>query len=336
MSVSQLHPVSDTPGSLDEKGAPIFIMGIMPRSGTNFLHRLLCQHADCGAINMTPVREDYVMHHGYWLQKYVRRLKWQWGHWGADVDFVAPLSSNVGEGISKFLGTLTEAKRFVTKTPSVANIGSFFEFFPHAQLIIIVRDGRSVVASGMSGFGWNFETATREWATSGKKILSFIGENKQYEDRFKIVRYEDLNANTVDELTDIFGFLELDPESFDFDAALDTPIYGSSYMKEEGEKVSWTPKAKNSEFAKKNRWDAWSSYQHQRFNKLAGKELKKLGYTPVDAPVSVIHACRHVFTDSREGVKRTARKLKNAIRVGAGAFRREINGESQSKVNLKK
>ena len=136
----------------------------MPRSGTNFLHRLLCQHPDCGAINTTPVREDYVLHHGYWLRAYTQKLKWQWGHWGADSDFVAPLSNNLGIGISDFLGTLTDAKRFVTKTPSVANIDSFFEFFPHAQLLVIVRDGRSVVASGMSGFGWNFETATREWA----------------------------------------------------------------------------------------------------------------------------------------------------------------------------
>lgn len=336
MNTSQVHSISNVSGTHNRTGVPIFIMGIMPRSGTNFLHRLLCQHPDCGAINTTPVREDYVLHHGYWLSTYTKRLRWQWGHWGADSDFVAPLSTNLGVGISDFLATLTDAKRFVTKTPSVSNIESFFEFFPHAQLLVIVRDGRSVVASGMSGFGWNFETASREWGKAARNILSFEEKNHRFKDRFKIVTYESLNANTVDSLQDIFQFLELDPGQYDFEAALDTPIYGSSYMKEEGQKVTWAPKEKSNEIVGGNRWDDWSNFEHQRFNKLAGKELTQLGYEPVEQSISAFGVMRHIFVDSSENAKRTARQLMQAAKVGARSFRKEFGGESHSKVNLKK
>ena len=336
MNTSHVHSISDISEAPGKAGRPIFIMGIMPRSGTNFLHRLLCQHPECGAINTTPVREDYVLHHGYWLSTYTKRLKWQWGHWGADAEFVAPLSNNLGAGITDFLATLTDAKRFVTKTPSVSNIDSFFEFFPHAQLLIIVRDGRSVVASGMSGFGWKFETASREWGKAARSILGFEEKNHRFKDRFKIVKYESLNANTVDSLQDIFQFLELDPAQYDFDAALDTPIYGSSYMKEEGEKVTWAPKEKGKELVGKNRWDDWSAFEHQRFNKLAGKELARLGYEPVEQSVSVFQAMKHVLVDSSENARRTTRQLMKAAKIGARSFRKEFGGESHSKVNLKK
>ena len=336
MDVSNAHSLSHLTGVQEDKGAPIFIMGIMPRSGTNFLHRLLCQHPDCGAINTTPVREDYVLHHGYWLSTYTKRLKWQWGHWGADTEFVAPLSTNLGVGISNFLGALTDAKRLVTKTPSVVNINSFFEFFPHAQLLIIIRDGRSVVASGMSGFGWNFETASREWAKAARRIIEFEKRNQQFINRFKIVNYESLNANTVESLKEIFDFLELDPSQYDFDQALETPIYGSSYMKEAGEKVTWAPQEKKDTQVGKKRWDSWTAFEHQRFNRMAEKELSQLGYEPVEYSVSLMQALKHIVVEGSESAKRTGRLLMNAAQVSARSFKREIKGDSQLKVNLKK
>ena len=35
----------------------------------------------------------------------------------------------------------------------------FFAFFPCARLLILVRDGRSVVQSAVDTFGWDFDTA---------------------------------------------------------------------------------------------------------------------------------------------------------------------------------
>lgn len=319
-----------------EDASPIFIMGIMPRSGTNFLHRLICQHPDCGAINTTPVREDYLLHHGHWLRTYLKRLKWQWGHWGADARFVAPLFSSVGKGLSDFLGTLTDAKRFVTKTPSVHNVSHFFELFPHAYLLIIIRDGRSVVASGMSGFGWNFETASREWARAARDIAAFIKENEAYADRFRLIRYESLNENTIEELESIFSFMGLDPELYDFAAALETPIYGSSYMKENEANVTWAPKVKSEDFGKRTRWASWSARQHRRFNWMAGKELELLGYEPVEVSASGMRSVIHMLLDVKFSTKTFLQKFNRAVKGSARTFRDEMLGHSQAKIDLKK
>lgn len=319
------------------KGTPIFILGIMPRSGTNFLHRLLCQHPDCGAINTTPVREDYMLHHAGWLSRYLGRLKWQWGHWGADAAFVSPLSTSVGQGLTQFLQSLTSANRFVTKTPSVKNLKTFFRFFPHAHLLVIVRDGRSVVASGMSGFGWHFETATRQWATSAREIIDFPKQNPEFADRFKLVRYETLNANTVEELRSVLQFLNLDVDAFDFEAALNTPVYGSSFMKEGSDQVTWKPKEKDKNFNSSERWSSWSKAQHNRFNWLAGRELEALGYEPVGQVSSgpggqFVQKLKNVAYTTR----RMPRRVVSASRAGARAFRDEMRGKGNSNLNLKR
>ena len=336
MSVSDRHSPPVLSNLHTEKGSPIFILGIMPRSGTNFLHRLLCQHPECGAINSTPVREDYLTHHGHWLTRYTKRLKWQWGHWGANEEFVAPLSKGIGEGITDFLSSLTSAKYVVTKTPSVANIDTFFEFFPHARLLIIVRDGRSVVASGMSGFGWNFETATRAWAQAARRIKSFEEKNQQFKNQYMVVHYESLSSDTVNSLQEIFNFLELDIGEYDFESALETPIYGSSYARAEGKSVSWAPVEKREGVVAINRWEGWSPFLHQRFNKSAGKELKLFAYEPVTTTVTLLHACRHLLIDVGGNTRRTGRLIFSALKEGVKAFRNEWKGESKVKVNLKK
>ena len=306
----------------------------MPRSGTNFLHRLLCQHPDCGAINTTPVREDYLLHHAESLHRYVRRLKWQWGHWGADWEFVAPLANNTGRGLTDFLRSLSDANRIVTKTPSVANVNLFDTFLPHAYLVLIIRDGRSVIASGMSGFEWNFETATREWAQAARSILALSKKDANIEQRRTMTRYETLNNDTENELKRILDFLQLDTAVYDFNAALETPVYGSSYQKEEGDKLTWQPREKSESFGKEERWSSWSRAQHQRFNWIAGKEMEALGYDLLhtDRPGSPI---KHRLLDLLYAARRIPRLFLNSVKSGIKAFVEAWKGKNQQKTNLK-
>ncbi len=322
------------PSLADDSRAPIFILGIMPRSGTNFLHRLLCQHPACGATNTPPVREDYMVHHATWLARYLGRLRWQWGHWGADDKFVEPLANHVGNGLTTFLQSLTDAQRFVTKTPSVANLKAFFKYFPHAYLLIIVRDGRSLVASGMNGFGWNFETATRQWAKSARSIITFLENNTAYADRFKVVKYEQLNADTVGQMEEVLSFLNLDVSQFDFDAALDTPVYGSSFMKQNGDQVTWKPQEKKKDFNAGERWSSWSSGRHKRFNGLAGRELKALGYEPVGDMKG--DGLKDAVLDALYSTRTFPHRFLRAARAGVKAFRKDLQGKGQGNRNLKR
>lgn len=317
--------------------APVFILGMMPRSGTNFLHRLICQHPDCGAINTTPVREDYLVHHSKWLGRYMSRLQWQWGNWGADAAFVSPLFTSVGEGLARFLASLSDAQRIVTKTPSVANLDVFFTYFAQAHLLLIVRDGRSIVASGMSGFGWNFETATRKWQQTARTILAFQQKQAMHADRFKLVHYETLNTNTAEELGSILEFLNLDTAMYNFEAALDTPVYGSSFMKAQGDTVSWKPQEKKKDFDTNQRWKTWSAFKHARFNWLAGKELEALGYAPEGrVKPGFFGVLLHKTLDVAYILRRLPGRSLRAAREGMRAFVDSMNGKGRGKVNLKK
>ena len=318
----------------DERG-PVFITGIMPRSGTNFLHRLICQHPACGAINETPVREDYLLHHAGLLWEYIGRLRWQWGHWGADGEFVEPLARSAGMGLTVFLDRLTKDGRVVTKTPSVAHIDLFDRFFAHAYLLIIVRDGRSVVASGMSGFGWNFETATREWVRAARIVLNFRKKPAKAGRRFRVVQYEALNEQTPGELEAILRFLNLDVDAYDFEAAMETPVYGSSYHKDGNDEVTWDPQQKSDRFESNERWKSWSKAQHERFNWLAGREMNEFGYE-----LEYAHRrpgkLKHTLLDLLYGARRAPGRLYRAARVGLRVFLEALKIKQGQKVNLKR
>ncbi|MEZ4700852.1 MAG: sulfotransferase [Rhodothermales bacterium] len=334
-SESIQEPASNAP--VDWRREPIFIVGIMPRSGTNFLHRLLCQHPDCGAINTTPVREDYLLHHIEGLNRFVGRLRWQWGHWGADEAFVHSLADRLGLGAAAFLKSLSPAKRIVTKTPSVANLRLYTRFFQHSPLLIIVRDGRSVVASGMSGFGWRFETATRAWASAARAIARFREGRDGGDFRFKVIQYERLSGETDATLLDVMAFLELDAERYDFEKAGQTPIYGSSFASKEGDGVTWKPKEKTADFEPSARWKSWSRFQHRRFNWLAGKEMKALGYELEPAGESnALWRLVHRGLDAWYHLQRLPRRLFRSLREAAKAFVLHLSGREAEKIDLRR
>src|SRR3990172_9928745 len=57
-------------------GNPVFILGILPRSGTNFLNNLLLCHPDCEYPGI--VWEDYYLASADLLQRYSERVYRRW------------------------------------------------------------------------------------------------------------------------------------------------------------------------------------------------------------------------------------------------------------------
>jgi hypothetical protein len=258
-------------------GQPIFILGIMQRSGTNFLADLLRLHPDCDPP--APIWEDFVLHHADLLVRYARVTSASWRHWVGDETVEDSLYQAMGMGLLAFLTARCGEKRLLTKTPSVRNLQYFFKFFPQVHLLILVRDGRAVVESTLNSFKVNFESATHQWAQAADTILRFDEAMQQSHHQYLIVRYEDLWDNLATELRRIFDFLDLDPKVYDFEAAAKLPVRGSSvFGKEAEEKVHWTPVAKSAEFNPLQRWAHWNRSQHERFNWVAGKYLRALGY----------------------------------------------------------
>jgi hypothetical protein len=313
---------------------PIFILGIMQRSGTNWLRDLLLCHPDCYPAK---IQEDFLLANSQLLVRFGSSLYRSWPEsWHAD-ERVGPqerLHRLLGEALLAFIGQepagedsdgaspRPPARRLLTKTPSMENLDHFFNFFPDSQLVILVRDGRTVVESGVRSFNWEYENAIRRWDGAARKILSFRAGGELARLRSTVVKYEDLYSTPDAELRRLLGFLSLDAARFDFDRALGLPVRGSSvFGRSEQDRVRWRRLERTEEFAPLERAADWDRWKHERFNRLAGESLEALGYekrAPGGAPV--LAAPLHWFDGAKWSV---ARRL-----ISAGFLLRRALGRS--------
>lgn len=300
---------------------PIFILGILPRSGTNFLFDLLQLHPECGRT--PPIWEDYFVRHIDQLVHYLEDVSSHWSpRKGVDAEVIESVFHTFGEAIMSFLASRNPTHRIVIKTPRVDNLAEFPRFFPEAPLLIIVRDGRAVVESGVNTFGWRHEWAMREWTRAGKIIRAFDEQHCGGNSSYLIVRYEDLWGSLETEIVRILDFLNLDTSCYDLDAARNLPIRGSSTLSESGAKeVHWKPMEKNAAFDPMSRWRHWGRMRHERFNWLAGDTMVALGYTLQKSGVSRGTAA---FLNRVLDLRRAIMAVGGALITGASQKRKSV------------
>jgi hypothetical protein len=268
---------------LSEAKRPVFILGLTPRTGTNYLWDLVCLHPGC-APGREPIREDFFLEHAHLLTRFVRDVSGKWDPaWGTvSEQTLAELHARLGAALLDFLSA-DEERRLVTKNPSVMGIDQVFTFFPTAQLIILARDGRAVVESCVRTFGWNLDFAARRWAGAARRAMRFLDGRTPDDPIARLVRYEDLFADPRGQMTSLFSFLGLDIVNYDFSAAERLPVRGSSVFLGDEAQVHWDPLERTAEFDPLRRWADWSAEQHRRFAWLAGREQIALGYSLDDA-----------------------------------------------------
>ena len=260
----------------------IFLLGVMGRSGTNFLYHLLGLHPKCCGTR-GPVWEDFVLAEAHRLDAYARAVRSRWSaDWGGGDENEARLRQCLGTGLEAFLRPGDQERRWVLcKTPTTLGVGRIFDYFPEARLILLVRDGRAVVESGVRSFGWNREEATRTWARAAAEIKAFEQAHPARRDAFRIVRYEDLVTDRETQLRALFEWLGMDAEVYRYAKADEMSVRGSSELADREGGVHWQPVDQDEAFDPLKRWEGWSRRDHERFNWLAGEELREFGYGPV-------------------------------------------------------
>lgn len=346
--------------SPDSYADPIFILGILQRSGTVFLRDLLKLHPDC--VIPVPIWEDYLVHHADLLVKYADSVSRDW-HTDWEVENQEEiLCEFLGKGLLLFLNSRvvaappkdssgpavglpdlasqverdcvggdheaaqavdsTGTKRVVMKTPSVQNLECFFKLFPRAHLLVLVRDGRSVVESSFKTFGWKYEATMRAWADAARTILNFDQAFKDSDLKYLIVRYEDLCSDLEKELRRIFDFLGLDTETYDFEMAVNSPVRGSSELGRQGDaNVHWKPVKRTSDFNPLLRWSHWGRALHERFNWIGGQYLADFGYEENRyATNRLLWAVRNRVLDIRWRLRGAARTTARKILRGRRLF----------------
>ncbi len=238
-------------------GRHVFIVGVA-RSGTTVLYRLLARHSKLAWLSPFSLRDgtlpflSYIPGARQWDRIGHRHIPPVWSkntHATLWVKVVSRLCPTPVEGNSHweyvFPGlandsypgedhgtrdrlrhlvnaTLSEQKkeRFLAKYPCLTRVtGELSTFFPNAQFIHIVRDGRAVVKSGadrhVEKFGEPLSERIGEWIRYWQKEMALLSESQELlgEARLKLVRYEDLCRDVPGTLHSLFSWLDLEPES---------------------------------------------------------------------------------------------------------------------------
>lgn len=218
------------------------------------------------------------------LERAVEAIQRSWDPvWGSTEHLRPELLAKLGDALIDFLST-DSRRRMITKSPTIANLDLFFEVFPRAHLLLLVRDGRDVAASGMKTFGWTLEESARSWSKGAGRIARFIDEHR--DQAVRVVRFEDIVLDTERTLMEVLSFLDLSREAYDLDALEDVPVRGSStYLGPGRSQINWEVLAKPSDFTPIGRWGSWSRDELGLFESVAGPQLERFGYASSSASV---------------------------------------------------
>lgn len=302
------------------RSAPVFILGLLPRSGTNHLWDLLGLHPDTEL--MRPVYEDHLVRWTPHLRHYVEDVSRRWSpEWDVGEDEITELLFALGDGIASWV-TGGSQRRVVTKMPSVENAQHFFDVFRSSTLVVIVRDGRSLAESGVRTFGWTYEQAFRRWSEGARTVIDL--QRTAPTDRFCLVRYEDLVERPRDTVRYVCERSGLDPDTFPYDRIDALPVRGSSALAGQGGSVHWELTEKPADFAPVERHESWSPHLHRRFERVAGAEQRALGYGLVSPSGS--DTARERFGDARDHAEVIYRETHEKLGRLRRAVRRAASG----------
>lgn len=264
----------------------IFVHGVLPRSGTNFLADALALHpqvhANPGRLWEFPLL--YIAPGAEALQREFLAMFPRNAEVMGRFDLLAYLASGWLTTLQKEAGQ----RRLLLKSPHVQNLALFRHIFPHDILFLCLRDGRDVIQSSLNTFArWQlrskgFSELAREWRYATEAILSFEPGGEHAHANAKVVRYEALVEDTEAVVHDALRHARLDPEVFDFDALRRLPVRGSSSLASQGDQ-RWAPHDKPKDFQPVGRWrKAWSARKKRRFKAIAGTALIQAGYAQDD------------------------------------------------------
>lgn len=278
---------------------PVFILGILQRSGTNYLNNLLLLHPHVQPPGI--VWEDFHLAHADMLKGYTEVTARHWPKkWSESLQTRLgedALLRAIGQGIINFIEQQNAVWidqnpewhdapspiTLVSATPSVVNLHLFFDLFPNAAPIIVVRDGPTLVESGVRSFAWDYEEAIRMWRRGAERILEFAS-NPHNSGRFVLVRYEDLFTRNTEVMIEILDFLGLDKERYDFEAAKNLAVMGSSEVAKSNGHMHWKAIEKRADFNPLKRASGWSPELRSRFAWLAASDMHAMGYSIDSAP----------------------------------------------------
>lgn len=279
VSVDHLATIAHTVRGEDYRPA-LFVHGVLPRSGTNFLADALALHPHTaqnpGELWEFPLlyvsngadalqREfQFMFRPNERVMKRHQMLAYLASGWMCD------LQSSVGDRAMLF------------KSPHVQHLALFSAIFPRDRLLILLRDGRDVLQSSIATFGRrlmdkSFSAMASEWAAATQLALAFEPGGALASENALVVRYEDLVRDGRATMERVLAHSGLDPALYDWQRFENLPLRGSSTSRADtSEKWKQEPRARD--FNPLGRWREWPDARKKHFKKMAGETLIAAGY----------------------------------------------------------
>jgi hypothetical protein len=264
---------------------------------------LISDHPSCLAA---AGGEDYFLLKSELLHLFAESVYKKWNSdWGfKQNNSPASILDALGDGLIQFLCSQSpnegdsRENKVVTVTPHVDNIQRFPKFFPEGHLVILVRDGRAVTESSIRTFDVTFDQAARTWRKGARELITFLDTHENSSSWYEVVHYEDVVQRTRRELQKLFERVGLDPELYPYEKLDDVPVVGSSTYGQEGKDVTWEEREADDSFDPTQRFRDWGRKEHERFDWIAGEELRALGYTSdANSRASFRENARHRLRD---------------------------------------
>jgi len=266
----------------DQRDPAIMIHGVMPRSGTNYLSTVIELHPDVQPhpyeIYEFPFLDasiDLRNFHKKFLGFYARNREKMGEH-----DLLPLFGAST---LVHFFNGIEEEKRMLTKVPSVRNLSHFRSVFPDEKLLILMRDGRDVVASYRKTFSaqyrWpkpSFAQVCLRWRKATDLAMAYAKHHND-DPGVLLLRYEDLVSEPTETMKKVGEKTQLDMNVFPFEEIAKLGVKGSSSLREKGA-VTWNVLDKPKDFNPVGRWAGWSARQKRIFKRVAGATLIEGGW----------------------------------------------------------
>lgn len=273
-----------------EMNAPIFVLALNGRSGTNYLAHLLSAHPD---VTRGQLSEDFLLHGAGKLIDYTDGLlaelqshEWFERH-RRDQHTADQLARELGSAMLRFVGVASPEGRPLLKTPRLGDLEAGLRLFPKCNMLILLRDPRSIVESALHAHwykGASLEQQAMYWARSARYLEEFLKghQHSVRQGHVRLVRYERLVQQPREETAKLLTLLELPQAPSVLERAEQSPVIGSSFLPRRSDgRIDFTPTPPPADFDPICRWRDWSLDQHRRFNRVCGALMERWGYKMV-------------------------------------------------------
>jgi len=262
------------------KNKLIFLIGIIPRSGTNFLFNSLTVHPTCNPAAVPG--EDHLFRNSDLLVEYIEKTSECWrSKWeGMDKKVYKDKLNNVlGNALVNLLvPESTKGITFLTKTPLTEGLKKIFKLIPESKIIVLLRDGKDAVESGVQSKFWSYEEGMELWNKNALEILDFQKSYQEKVEYFHLIKYEDLVLNPKSCLEKLLNFCSLDSSLYDWKQIKAQPVFGSSQNKNSKGLVDWQPKPADDNFNPLSRSKHWSKELLNQYYSICSESAIQLGY----------------------------------------------------------